>query len=531
MNRDRLPRLNLMIALLMPIILAACAGPRATAGTMQVEIQADGGNQTLSLPIGSTVQQAIEAAGVHVDAFDRVEPPSYTLLTEGSTVKITRVSESFEIEEIVIPFERQIIRNEALPKGETRLLQPGANGLQEITYRILQEEGLEISRSAVKSVVIQEPIPEILMVGLQAAYTPLPIDGKLAYVSGGNAWLIQGDTGNRRPLVLSGDMDGRVFRLSPDGRWLLFTRQAEEGENIINSLWAISTTNSEAESIDLKASNIIHFADWIPSTPSLTVAYSTVEPSPAAPGWQANNDLIMVTFTSAGAVLKPSTLVEANAGGQYGWWGTNFAWGRDSRHLAFARADGVGLVDLEYQVFEPLLELIPYQTLSDWAWVPGLAWGQDNRTLFFVDHGEPVGLESPEASPVFNLVAIPGTGGSPLSLASRAGMFAYPSVSPIVELSNGEISYQIAYLQAVSPLESEDSSYRLMVMDRDGSNERALFPPPGEPGLDPQQTAWSPNADRIAFSYRGDLWVIDVASGIGQPLTGDSQTLNYDWKP
>lgn len=521
---------NLTLACIGAYALTACMSPQATMETLAIEIVVDSGTLEQVVPAGSTVQQALDLAGVPLDSLDRVDPPGYALLTDGTVITVTRITERFEVEEIAIPFERQTLRNEALPKGETRLLQSGANGLQEITYRILTEEGVEKSRTPVKNVILLEPVPEIIMIGLQAAYTPLSIDGKLAYVSGRNAWVIHGDTGNRYPLVLTGDLDGRIFELSEDGRWLLYTRQIEDEEEVINSLWVISTVDPDAEPFDLRAENIIHFADWVPGAATLTVAYSTVEPSPAAPGWQANNDLLTVRFSSSGVVFRPETLIEANAGGQYGWWGTTFAWGEDRRHLAYARADSVGFVDLDEATFEHAREITPYQTFSEWAWVPGVAWGRDNRTLFFVDHGLPLALESPSSSPVFDLIALAGRGGLQLPLASKTGMFAHPSVSPAIVLSSGEISYKVAFLQAISPLESESSTYRLMVMDRDGSNLRALFPDPGEPGLEPQQGAWSPEADRIAIVYRGDLWVVDVDSGLGQRLTAEGQTLNYDWK-
>ncbi len=89
----------------------------------------------------------------------------------------------------------------------------------------------------------------------------------------------------------------------------------------------------------------------------------------------------------------------------------------------------------------------------------------------------------------------------------------------------------MAFLQALTPLQSQDSTYRLAIMDRDGSNLRLLFPPEGEPGLEPQRVAWSPSGDRLALIYRGDLWVIDAESGLGQQLTGDGQVIAYDWKP
>jgi hypothetical protein len=526
-------RTFLILTIVIGLFLGACSGPQATAGLIQIEIVADSTSRAISVPAGSTVQQALEIASIQLETLDRVDPPVYTLLTDGALVTVTRISERFEIEEIVIPFDRQTIKNEDLPEGETRLLQPGVNGLQEITYRIVEEEGVEISRSPVKNIIIKEPEPEIIMIGLQAAYTPLPIDGRLVYVSGGNAWLIQGNTGNRRPLVLTGDLDGRIARLSPDGNWFLFTRQSEEDDDNINTLWAISTTDLNAEPKDLRAKNIIHFADWVPSSVSLSVVYSSVEPSPAAPGWQAYNNLIRIPLSTSGRALREVPIIEANAGGQYGWWGTDFLWGSDSNHLAYARADSIGFVDLENGEFDPLREFAPYQTLSDWAWVPGIAWGHDDRTVYFIDHGAPIGLEGPSASPIFDLVALTGIGGLSLPLSTRSGMFAYPSVSPIVEMTNGEIFYQVAYFQALSPLESDDSNYRLMIMDRDGSNLRELFPPPGEPGLEPQQVriAWSPGADRVGILYRGDLWIVDVENGIGQRVTSDGQMSNYDWKP
>jgi hypothetical protein len=265
------------------------------------------------------------------------------------------------------------------------------------------------------------------------------------------------------------------------------------------------------------------------------LAYSTVEPSPAAPGWQANNDLDLLVIASDGRVIKRTTLIGVNSGGQYGWWGTDFQWASDGVHMAYARAEGVGQIDIRRPALDPLHAEVPFQTLGDWAWVPGVAWGQDNRTLYFVDHGAPLGIESAAASPVFNLVVRPADGGSPLPLAERTGMFSLPAVSPATVLDTGEVAYSVAYYQASSPLDSRDSSYRLMLVDRDGSNRRSLFPADGQPGLkgdDIQQPAsWAPDGSKMAVLYQGNLWLVDVTSSQGQQLTGDGQARAYDWKP
>jgi hypothetical protein len=527
-------RLNLSrdlftLALFLVLTLGACSSPQATAARIEVQLIINGESRVVQVPSGSTVQQSIEAAGVEVGSLDRVNPPSYTVVEHGSEITITPVEEIFEVEQITIPFERQTIRNETLPEGEERLLQPGKNGIQEITYRVLIEAGEETSRAPVKNVILEEPTPEIVMLGTQAAHTPIPIEGVLAYVSGGNAWIVKDNSGNRQPIVLSGELDGRILQISPDEKWLLYSQLETEEEGTINALWICSLVDLELDPINLGVRNVVHFAEWIPEIPSNSIIFSTVEPSPAAPGWQANNDLQSVSITATGRVIRPRVLIESNAGGQYGWWGTDFTWGSEPTFLAYMRADSVGVVDLERDQFEEMSEITPFQTLSDWAWVPGLAWGHDNQTIYYVDHGEPIGLESSQASPVFNLNARSYRSGTTMTLVERTGLFAYPSVSPIQEVNTIEISYQVAFLQAITPLESQESNYRLIVMDRDGSNLRSLFPLPGEPGLTPIEPTWSPSGDRIAVMYRGDIWIVDVESGIGQPLTADGQAVSYDW--
>jgi uncharacterized protein YabE (DUF348 family) len=47
-------------------LLAACAGPQATVGTIRVEVSADGSSQTVEIAAGSTVQQALERAQIEL---------------------------------------------------------------------------------------------------------------------------------------------------------------------------------------------------------------------------------------------------------------------------------------------------------------------------------------------------------------------------------------------------------------------------------------------------------------------------------
>ncbi len=528
MPRLRL-RSNLLIVLFtFATLIISCRSPQV-GEEIVITITADGATRDISITAGSTVSQALQTAGIIPGNLDRTEPPFYAVLSEGDLITLTRVAEVFETEEIVVPYERQIIRNETLAEGETRLVQAGTNGLEEVTYRRILEDNLEISKTEVKTVVLKEALPEIVMVGAQSSFAPLNIPGTIAYLAGGNAWILEGSTANRRIIVSTGDLDGRIFTLSPNGEYLVFTRKSKKpADEEINTLWAVRTRNLEPKLISLQGKNVVHFASWIPGTNS--VAFSTVEPRSAAPGWQANNDLYRVSITGG----TPRKLLSASSGGVYGWWGMSFAYS-PSGVLAYSRPDGIGLVDQDGGYLKPLLEITPLNTHSDWAWIPPLVWGTDSNSLYFVSHAPAPAPISSEESPYFDLSAASFSNEATVSIIDSTGMFAYPSVSPI-QTNGDEKFYQIAYLQSIFIEQSDTSRYRLMVMDRDGSNKKMIFPPSDSNGVEPQLPIWAPAAidgqvnTFIAIIYQGNLWLVDSGNSEAYQVTGDGLLSKMDWK-
>ncbi len=525
-----------LLILSLILLLGACVLAPTEVPTIQVEIIGDGQVYKVQVPPQSTVQDALKIADISLGTLDRIDPDLHIALTEGSQINVTRVYEEFEIEQVVIPFEQQIQPSEFLAEGEQQQLQRGENGEKEITYRLIYEDGIEISRTEIRTVIVKDPLPQIMLVGKQTSFTPQPIPGRLVFLSDGNAWMMEGTTANRIPIISSGDLDGRVFVLSNDAEWLLFTRH-DDDEEIINTLWIVQVNNPEVE-IDLQAANVIHFADWRPGSTAYA-AFSTVEPRQAAPGWQANNDIQMANFSVNGWVdPSPEEIVETNSGGVYGWWGTNYVYGNNAQSLAYANPNQVGLVNVEEGTFFPVLDITPLETRSDWAWVPGLKWGPNGEILYTVRHAPPPGTVSPEESPIFNIAALPLNGGEPVDIVSHVGMFAYPLPSPLTPKSTGETAFQVAYLQAIFPDQSETSRYRVVFMDRDGSNRRELFPPAEAPGIEPQEDwgAWSPqpaealNEHILAVLYQGNIWLVDSRNGDSWQITGDGRINRLDWR-
>ena len=342
---------------------------------------------------------------------------------------------------------------------------------------------------------------------------------------------MEGSTGLRTPLTTTSDLDGRILSVSPKGDYLLFSRKSNEDSAAgnINSLWVVNLAESNASPFSIKVNNVIHFADWYPKK-GLTVAYSTVEPRTAAPGWQANNNLHILTFSDLGQSLKDTELIKSNSGGVYGWWGTDFCFSSDGENLGYSRPDGVGIVNLKSGKMQTLLTQIPFQTRADWAWNPGVNWSFDSSALYSVAHQSKSGF-SDETSPVFNLVSlIPDSNISNLVLSNQVGMFAYPALSP--QQPDG-LAY-LAFLQSIIPDQSETSRYRLVLMDQDGSNRVNLFPSEGSPGIEPQQIVWSPivpdlKTSWIGLIYQNNLWLVNPVTKQSQQITGDGTITKLDW--
>jgi hypothetical protein len=526
-----------MIVLTLAFGVTACAAPEITPSRAQISVQVrvDGEEINVELPEGSSVGEVLDQAGVTLEGKDRVEPGTSTVLEADSTVQVVRVEEVFQTEEEVVPF--QVIRqpSESLPEGEEQLLQSGKNGLVELTYLQVLENGQEVSYEVVDRVQLEDPQDEIILVGVQSAIAPIEIPGRLVYLADGNAWLMEGSTANRRLVLALDDLDGRIFSLSDDGQWLLFTRSSED-EEVINTLWAANLESDEDEIVNLNVQNVIHFAEWVPGS-NREVAYSTVESRLSPPGWQANNDLWLMTFDSNGYTIK-NMILDTNYGGVYGWWGTDYAFVPERNQIAYANPDQVGMVDLETSEKQSVLEVTPYRTDGDWAWMPGISIGPDGNAIYTVNHAPAEGVGDPERSPYFDLVVIPLTQGQPIDLVQEVGMFAYPRLSPAQALSSGETAYQVAYLQSNYPQQSERNSYRVAVMDRDGSDQEVLFPPLEKAGLEPQRAwgVWSPaplgedGGHRLAVLYQNNIWLIDPFTGEGQPLTGDGRVQRLDWE-
>jgi Tol biopolymer transport system component len=468
-----------------------------------------------------TVREALAEAEVGLGPLDEVEPPIWSEIDRSVTVEVIRGRE--EVEERELPFSRETVKDEALAEGESRLAQLGVNGRERVTYLVKTLQGEEISREVLEVEVLKEPQNEVIVIGARGDLPPIPIRGTIAYISNGNAWIMRGTSTEKRPLTFEGDLDKRVFSLSPDGTSLLFTRDEKGDASSLNTLWEVNTVLVGAKPRSLGIQDAI-YGEWSPD--GTRFAYSTAEGTSSLPGWKANNDL---WISSADGVTR-TLVLEPSSEGAYSWWGTNFAWNPDGAHLAYSTPDSVGLVDVAKGVKRPLLKFPEHHTYENWVWVPSPSWAPDGRFLVSVVHGSLSGTQSPEDSPLFDLWVAGVDGRFAIKLVDQVGMWSYPKWSKVLEASDGSPMSQIAYGVAQSDRHTEDSAYDIYLMDRDGSNRIKLYPPEGGYGLTDPETVWSPRGDSLLFKRGGDLYMLDVEGREVVQLTNDGQSGQPQWK-
>jgi len=497
------------------LFLAACTAPQPTP--IHITLVADGTHTPLTTEV-TTVRDVLQQANVTLAGLDRVRPPESVAISDGMTITVTRIIQRTETQTQTLPFTQQTVRDTTIPVGQSKAIQTGRNGTLVITFRQTFEDGQPTERVEINRQVTEPAVPEILVVGVESALTATPFTGTLAFLSSNNAFVIREATSNRRALTTSGDLDGRVLALSPDGRWLLYSRaltKTVEG-GPLNSLWVVDTKLASAAPKPLKAPGVI-WSNWSPD--GNTIAYSTATATNGQPNWRAANDLWTVRFQE-GAIGTPQKILEPSTGGAFGWWGANYEWSPNGKFIAIGSTDNVALVDMKTLKRTALISFTAYNTFSNWAWTPQLTWTPDSQYVVAVTHGASPTGESAESSPVFDIVALAADGSFKARLASETGMWAAPHVG-----ASG-----IVFGRAQAPYASADSRYDLFKIDRDGSNQVRLFPAEDKPGLQGRpDLTFSPDGTQLVVVYQRDLYFVNVATGAAQQFTAEGNMSAPRW--
>lgn len=526
---------RIILGMLIVCIAAGCRSAQEEK-SIDVSVVADGREETFSFARDLTVDQVLAGARIELGPRDRLSHPLVSPVVNGMSITIKRVSEQDLCEREEIPFQRLLLPKEGVPAGEREPGRAGLTGIREVCYRVLLEDETEVERVQLGlPTIVREPEDEIVYVGASNTVQPVAIPGRLSYINHENAWTITENAANKRRLTSSHKLDDFVFHQRHDGQRLIFTGETDETDDFFNELWIIDTGDAAAP-MRMTPTDVL-FAAWRPGA-SNAIAYSTGERALGTAGWKALNNLWLMSIDlESGRTLDIEEVLPESGGGVYGWWGKRFAWSPNGDRMAWAQADGFGLVDFENKRLRPLSQYAVFHSAATWVWLSPLSWSLDGQLLAGIAHGAPLGDEPAETSPIFNVVVASADGRFTAPISFAAGMWAAPAFSPDTPPPGAENrSGYLAWWQAREPQNSMSSEYDLMLADRDGSNRRRLFPQARERGLRKSQFGsmardfvWSPDGRFIALIYAGNLWLVEVETAAPYQVTFDGKSSNPVW--
>lgn len=129
-----------------------------------VSINADGGTVPLSTT-SLTVKEALDDAKISYDSDDIITPTLESKVTDANTISIVRVTSSTRVQENAIAFSTVNTNDANLAVGQTKVVQAGVNGSEQVTYTQTLQDGKVVNESVASRVIIKSPISKIIAVG------------------------------------------------------------------------------------------------------------------------------------------------------------------------------------------------------------------------------------------------------------------------------------------------------------------------------------------------------------------------------
>lgn len=121
----------------------------------------------LTMSTASTVGEFLQRAGIEMGPLDIIAPSLDTPLPETGEVRLTRVERYLESRSEVIPFHSILEVDEDLPRGQERIIVPGADGKKKVTYQVIIENGNEVDRRALAENILSRATPQRSFIGVK----------------------------------------------------------------------------------------------------------------------------------------------------------------------------------------------------------------------------------------------------------------------------------------------------------------------------------------------------------------------------
>jgi uncharacterized protein YabE (DUF348 family) len=112
------------------------------------------------------VRDILKDAKVTVGPKDFSKPGLDTVVKDGTSIELFRVTEKGRTEEIAVPYEKEIISNQRMDRGKVNTLQEGKDGLRKSEFKDIYINGVFTSSIIISDTILVEPVPQIIEKGV-----------------------------------------------------------------------------------------------------------------------------------------------------------------------------------------------------------------------------------------------------------------------------------------------------------------------------------------------------------------------------
>lgn len=116
----------------------------------------------------TTVDQFLSSRDIELSSGDELNVPIESRITEGMTISLAQVERNLETVEEVAPFSEQQIKDAQQPTTYKKVQTPGVNGKKLVTYETVIRNGGAPERTAVKEVITEQPVQQVVVVGAKS---------------------------------------------------------------------------------------------------------------------------------------------------------------------------------------------------------------------------------------------------------------------------------------------------------------------------------------------------------------------------
>jgi hypothetical protein len=135
------------------------------------------GKRTKVTSTAADVGALLDDLNLHLGPYDRLSVKRSAQLSDGLSVKLTRVQHRAVFRTRTVPYQIRSINDSSMPSGRTKIVTAGRIGLMRVSYAIVYVDGKRVGTTHLTREVVRKPQTEVKRVGTKRVaptYTGTP---------------------------------------------------------------------------------------------------------------------------------------------------------------------------------------------------------------------------------------------------------------------------------------------------------------------------------------------------------------------